>query len=1292
MTSIETATSDTEHFESASDRRSRWALLLVSAALAAAVITWLVTIAGAWEVAANSRVLNLLLRSGIVQLTDMDAGYVAGVPDVDLFLRSRDAIDWLPLVVATALIVGALAVRAARARAVTGAIVGSSRHLRVLRIHLRAQAAARFVPFGLEQEHERNALNAGVTSSERVSAAIQLQRHASGVELAVYAVVALALIGFRPWIEALAWASVILAIAVLLGRPSGGRRQRRLLRRRRVASALASLRRRPVDSVLIVTTTLVALPLEELAAYLTVQALSSQHVILGGATPSVLLLAIVAGKLAAWRAVTPGGLGQYELAMAAALVTTGQGVAEAVTITLAFTAVRYLAASMVLGATTSRRRSTAIDAGGEGNGDGARHDRGVLDGSDVGLDRSTPRPDVASVPTLASFARRLFVLGCVLLALFLLGRLRGLLVDYWLLESLGFEEVFWTNARMGALLFVVAGVAWFAAILVPWLVHRRGAARVRLVAMVALVVGVLGGTYWAGRYETFLLWRHGVSFGETDPVFGHDISFYVFDLPAIHAVVWGTFWLALFAAAMSAYTRMRAGHVHGFGINALARACADRWTSSLLAVAGTLAALGLWLRRYDVLLKDNESSSIATGAEAVDVSGALSTVNLAWVHSAAVLALTVTVIVALRRTSAQFRWRHLGAAAIPWLALAILATGLVAARDAFQVTPNEPVSQLSYLRRHIDATNRAWGLDAVERVDLDLNSPADPPPDLDRLLDHPSVRNAQLWPASASWLERLLDPQHVERILLEADQEEPDLVFGTTLDTFRQQQQLRPYYDFLDVDVARYTIDGRATLVTSAVRELPLLEPQPWLAFWGQRFVLFTHGYGLVAAPVGAVSSSGGPEYVSSEIPPVTTDAAIETQQASVYYGEGAGTIGFSNVRGLAELDFPTAQDRADVVLPTDVDAGIRMDSWLKRLAFAWGTRELFGLQSFVDLAMSDLITHDTRIHYRRQPLDRLATVAPFLFLDADPYAVATGDGITWMVNGMTVTDRYPYSAFGELGDKSVRRGPFPGEPRRVNYAADSVKATVDAYTGAVTLYRISDEPVIATWAAIYPDLFTPATEMPDAVRAHLQYPPQLFHVQFDDLWIYYHVTDPIAFFNQEDVFDDADEVLGPMHMPGKGITFSMEPYPSIIETGTAFPGSERQLQFAWSQIFTPEAARNLRAIITVYQDGEDYGRLSMLQLPKGSFVLGPEQAEAVIDQDDEIAQQFGFWNATGVEVIRGYLTPLIIDGELIYIEPVFIRSEQNAFPQLSRVVAVARGEAAMGETLTDALQQVFGG
>jgi uncharacterized membrane protein (UPF0182 family) len=1040
----------------------------------------------------------------------------------------------------------------------------------------------------------------------------------------------------------------------------------------------------------------VALPIEEIAGYVVVQALSSDLVILGGVTPTVVLVALVAGKLASLVPLTPGGIGLFEWGFAAALYAQGQGLAEAVTVTLVFSAVRLVAWGIVAaGSAAALARRREVDALAGPTVDGAAeatHGNGEAHNAD----RDDHMSSVPGLPDGRRLLWRLFLAGTVLLAFVLLGRLRALAVEYWLLDSIGFESVFWTNARTATVLFLIGGGTWCAATLVPVLTIDRARTTTWKAVMVSVVIGVIAGVWWAGTYERFLLWRHGRPFGEDDPVFDHDIAFYVFDLPAIRTIVWcAALVLAVGVSIAAARLARRGGALTSSTFRARMRESAGRAATTpvlvLVGVLGVLVAIGVWLRRFDVLLADNYDSSIAAGAEALDVSGIFSTVNLRTLQAVAVLLLTAAAIVGLARIREPMpAWCARGPSSrrllLAPVALVVVATAAVAIRDATQVTPNEPVAQLEYLQRHIDATNRAWGMDEVVRHDVAFNEGNDPLPPLQTVLAHPSIANAQLWPGAVSWLERLLDPQHVDRLFLETGERSPDIVMTATLDTFRQQQKLRPYYDFLDVDVVNYpAADGTPRLMASAVRELPLLEPQPWLAFWGQRFVLFTHGYGLVAAPLGAVGEASDPVYVSSDVPPVATIGELAVERNAIYYGEGSGTIGFSNVDGLAEFDYPTEQDRADIVLPADVDAGIKVDSFAKRLAFSWGVQEFFDPRNVLDLVFSDLITDDTRIHVQRQPLERVAEVAPFLYLDSDPYAVAADGGIVWMVNGVTTSDRYPYSAFEYLGDKSVRRGPFAADVRRVNYAADTVKATVDAYTGAVRFYRIASEPVVDTWAAAYPDLFLPASQMPEQIRSQQQYPGQLFHTQFDDLWIYYHVTDPVAFFNQEDLFDDADEVLGPMLAPGKGITFSIEPYPAIIESDEG-----GRFDFGTSQVFTPEGARNLRSIVTVMNGDSRYGELSMQQLEKGSFTTGPEQAESIIDQSADIAQQFGFWNSTGVEVIRGYMTPLIVDNELLYVEPVFIRSAQNPFPQLARVVVVMRDHAVMDDTPEAAIRRLY--
>ena len=265
------------------------------------------------------------------------------------------------------------------------------------------------------------------------------------------------------------------------------------------------------------------------------------------------------------------------------------------------------------------------------------------------------------------------------------------------------------------------------------------------------------------------------------------------------------------------------------------------------------------------------------------------------------------------------------------------------------------------------------------------------------------------------------------------------MVYGPTLELFQQQQKLRTYYNFISVDSVRYTVEGEKRMFVSAVRETPLYEPVPWLAYWGQRFMMFTHGYGLVAAPAAGITREGGPEYVSWDIPSKVKYPQLAVKEPRVYYGEGSATMAFSNVHGMKELDYPTDQDRAEIFLPESEETGVHIDSLWKRIVFGWRSGK------FWEIVFSDLIKPNTRVHYIRTPVDRLARIAPFLFYDSNPYAVAVDGRIVWIVNAMTTTDRYPYSLIEELGDKSDERSPFPRKTRWVNYIEDSVKATVDA-------------------------------------------------------------------------------------------------------------------------------------------------------------------------------------------------------------------------------------------------------
>jgi uncharacterized membrane protein (UPF0182 family) len=349
-------------------------------------------------------------------------------------------------------------------------------------------------------------------------------------------------------------------------------------------------------------------------------------------------------------------------------------------------------------------------------------------------------------------------------------------------------------------------------------------------------------------------------------------------------------------------------------------------------------------------------------------------------------------------------------------------------------------------------------------------------PDVDEMLLSSTLQNAPLWPGFTSETGQVLDPQHSERLLLT---DGDTVVYGPTMDTFRQEQKLRPYYDFVSVDTVMYEIDGEPQLFASAVRETPVdpYAPMPWLLHWSQQHLIYTHGYGLVMVPIDGVDPDGGPNYASSEIPSQTMSPALELTAPFVYFGEANEAMAFTNATDLPEVNVLPGSEQIDGGMPADVSAGVPVDSLLKRLVFGW--RSGFPMP----VIFSDLINDESQALYYRIPIERVEQIAPFVYFDTNTYAVAADGEMVWMINGMTTSDRYPFSRLGDLGDKSDVRSPIVRPHRDVNYVEDSVKATVNATTGDVQIYKIVDEPVVDMWADIYPDLFVDGEAMPKSVR-----------------------------------------------------------------------------------------------------------------------------------------------------------------------------------------------------------------
>lgn len=912
------------------------------------------------------------------------------------------------------------------------------------------------------------------------------------------------------------------------------------------------------------------------------------------------------------------------------------------------------------------------------------------------LDLSSGGPAFPATPSPARMWFVVMLIATCAVGFFLLSRISALLVNFWLLESMGYESVFWTNFRMRAVLFVIGFAAMASAIGLPAIVRQ-----IRHKAMIGMIwlgvlVGLLTGYLLNGAYLEFLGPTSSVPFGQIEPIFGQDAEFYVFILPPILMSLQVALLVAVAFLLSSVLCSLLAneGRRRPVGISPLVYQMARLGTTLTIisaAATGILGAILIWFGRYGLLTMDNFEESTegtGTGPEYVDVVGFFSTKNSIHFEAVAVFALAagVCVLLLLARRAVE---RPAGANTLRMLRPAMLSLVLlvpigadlafrsaVAIRDRLVVIPNEPVIQLPFLQHHIDATRKAYNLEGIEERTFIPTENGKPLPDLAKMLDSPTIKNAPLWAGFVTRYGRMVGPQYIERILLS----EGDMtVYAPTLEIMQAQESLRPYYSFLDVDTIGLPVNGEVRMFASSVRELPQDIIRPWLTAWGQRSFLFTHGHGLIAVSSAEHTPAGDPVYATGGVPTTAKVESLRVENQGVYYGEGATNVAFSNAVGLLEHDIATEQGRIEVNFPADIRAGIRIDSLLKRLVIGYESGAL------LNVLFSGLIDEGTRAHVFRRPLERVRELAPFLQLDNDPYAVPAENRVMWVVNALTYSEDYPYSARAPLGDRRDLRTEM--QPLQlVNYVADSVKVSIDATSGHVNFYKFADEPMLQTWASIYPELFKPAADMPAGIRQNVQYPPSLMTIQFNLIYPYYHQRDALTFYSGEDLLDDSDEVVGPMRGQSGAITFSQGLYSWMAKPGGALPESSEEVQFVLSFTFTPQDPLNLRAIAMAYQYGVDYGKLAVLKIPKGVFVPGPEQADSIIDQDAYISQQIGFWNRPGVEVIRGSTALVVVENEVLYIEPIFIRSRQNPVPQLHRVVVVLRGQAHMGRTLQEAL------
>jgi uncharacterized protein len=829
---------------------------------------------------------------------------------------------------------------------------------------------------------------------------------------------------------------------------------------------------------------------------------------------------------------------------------------------------------------------------------------------------------------------RSFILKLVLLIVLVIAAFQSvsIYVESLWFGTLGFDSVYWYQIKAQSMTFAVFTLATMLAL---WVIFQlvipssRGPRRplmelngrpvylpgldtVRSLSRpVAALIGVFLGLGFSSEWMTFALYLNRAG-GDTnpDPIFGKPLSFYFFTLPTLEVIAGWLMTVAVIGmlAAMLLSVADAGGRFRGVSIG-------------LATVLGAVA-LQSFLARYNLILEDH---SLFTGINYVSdkiVAPGLALTTAALLVGAGIALFNV----------ASGRIRNLVVAvAVPALTYLIAGVLVPAYVATFVVRPNELVRETPYIRNNIQFTRQAFDLDNVEEFPFEprlTNATFDPN------AHKATLDNIRLW----DW--RALQ------------------------DTLRQIQEIRTYYDFPDVDVDRYTIDGKPVEMMLAAREISLQKLPSGSQNWVNERLIYTHGYGLTMNPVSRFTPEGLPEFVLSNMPVESSRPEIEVKRPEIYFGELTDWPVYAKTHQ-KEFNYPAGD--ANNYTTYEGTGGIPMGSFLRRLLLA------FQVGDVTKVPFSDDITADSVLLMRRNIGERVRTLAPFLSYDSDPYLVVGDDGaLYWFIDAYTSSDQYPYSRHAVTGN------------RELNYLRNSVKVVVDAYNGSVSFYVFdTTDPLINAYQHMLPQLFKQSSDMPDFLKKHIRYPEQLLRVQAL-LYATYHVENVQTFYNREDWWTIAQQ--GRSQGGGQG-SDTIEPFFILM----SFPG-ENRLEFVSILPFTPANRNNLIGWIGARSDGDAYGKLRAYHFPKSKFVDGPLQMQARIDQNSQLSSQLTLWNQQGSKVIRGNLLVIPMNDTLLYAEPIYLQAEQSPMPELRIVVLLTQDRLGYGATFEEALSNLLAG
>ena len=847
--------------------------------------------------------------------------------------------------------------------------------------------------------------------------------------------------------------------------------------------------------------------------------------------------------------------------------------------------------------------------------------------------------------------RRRFLLIMAVLAGIVLGGRSALsyYVDVLWFGSLGYEDVFWKTLSLQWGIFAAFAAATFLILYGSFMALKRahlpdlpsghtiliGGQPVklpvepvlRLIALgVSLAIAAATGAGMMVEWPTLALFWYAprTTGGIVDPIFGKPLNFFLFTLPAWQIIASWLLTLAVITCVLAVFfilitggTRVLAGR--------LSRYVTLPWRGLSITFAFLLLILAMrvYIGRFERLFDDH---TIFGGVTYTDAHVTL--IGMLVVCAALVLGAVIAAVNAVRAP----RGRWLVAAILPTVVCYVALQGVAWYVSSFIVKPNELVREKPYIVYNTDLTRQAYGLDRVSQREFPAETDvaaADP------ANNQATLQNIRLW----DW--RALQ------------------------DTLRQIQEIRTYYDFPDIDIDRYEIDGTTREVMLAARELNVDKLPESSRNWINEKLIYTHGYGITMNPVNGFTPEGLPTLILSNMPVQSTVRGLTVTRPEVYFGELTNTDVY--VKTL-QKEFNYPQGQTNNLTSYDGNGGIVLGGFLRRIIIA------LDLGDLTKLPFSDDVNKDSRLLMRRNVRDRVSALAPFLTYDPDPYIVLGDDGrLSWMMDAFTVSDSYPYSTHYRL-DRDL-----------INYMRNSVKVVIDAYDGTTTFYVFdTEDPVIAAYRRIFPGLFKDAAMMPPGLRKHVRYPELLLKLQAE-VYGLYHMTDAEAFYNREDLWTVATEVG--MSEGGEQRTQAMQPNFVLMK----LPG-ETGVEFIEILPFTPANRNNLIGWIAGRSDGEQYGTSVVYNFPKTKLVDGPLQIEARIDQNAQLSGQLTLWNQQGSHVRRGALLVIPSGRALLYAEPIYLQAERSPMPELRLVVLALQDRLAYGPTFESAMAALFGG